>query len=107
MKREPEENTYFLCRRSATKELVEKAERERDRILGELRAFFIGDIGITIYPIAHVIGNSIAGDLTVNGETCRTYDPVDLCFLELNELMMKRMLEAGMVSMGKEAAIHG
>ena len=29
----------------------------------------------------------------VAGEVCRSYDPADLCFLELNELMMLRMLK--------------
>lgn len=24
----------------------------------------------------------------------RSYDPIDLCFLELNELMMKRLIES-------------
>lgn len=37
---------------------------------------------------------SVAGDLTINGEICRSYDPIDLCFLELNELMMKRLIES-------------
>lgn len=29
-----------------------------------------------------------------NSEICRSYDPIDLCFLELNELMMKRLIES-------------
>lgn len=107
MNREHEENTYFLCRRSKAAELIKKAERERDRILKELKAFYTGDIGIRIYATEHVEGASVAGDLTVNGEICRQYDPVDLCFLDLNELMLKRMLEAGIVSMRKEAVNHG
>lgn len=60
----------------------------------ELKAFYTGDIGITAYTNRHVMGCSVAGDLTINGEICRSYDPIDLCFLELNELMMKRLIES-------------
>lgn len=47
---------------------------------------------MTAYINRHVMGCSVAGDLTINGEICRSYDPIDLCFLELNELMMKRLI---------------
>ena len=50
---------------------------------------------------------SITGTLTVNGETVKTEDPCDLLFLELNELMLKRMLESGMVSFGRENSADG
>jgi hypothetical protein len=43
------------------------------------------------------MGASIAGDLTVNGEVCRQYDPIDLCFLDLLTLMMKRLIDVGVV----------
>lgn len=95
MNKEHADDSYFLCRRSETAELIKKAEQERDKILNELKTFYTGNIGIRIYAADHVEGASIAGDLTVNGEICRQYDPVDLCFLELNELMLKRMIELG------------
>ena len=95
-------DSYFLCRRSETAELIKKAEQERDNILNELKTFYTGNIGIRIYTADHVEGASIAGDLTVNGEICRKYDPVDLCFLELNELMLKRMIELGISSRREE-----
>ncbi len=95
MNREHADDSYFLCRRSQAAELIKKAEQERDNILKELKTFYAGNIGIRIYAADHVEGASIAGDLTVNGEICRQYDPVDLCFLELNELMLKRMIELG------------
>ena len=85
---------YFLCRRSEATKLLEKAKTEAAEILKELKAFYTGDIGITAYINRHVIGCSVAGDLTINGEICRSYDPIDLCFLELNELMMKRLIES-------------
>ena len=58
---------YFLCRRSEATKLLEKAKTEAAEILKELKAFYTGD---------------------------RSYDPIDLCFLELNELMMKRLIES-------------
>lgn len=85
---------YFLCRRSEATKLLEKAKTEAAEILKELKAFYTGDIGITAYINRHVMGCSVAGDLTINGEICRSYDPIDLCFLELNELMMKRLIES-------------
>lgn len=71
-----------------------EGKTEAAEILKELKAFYTGDIGITAYINRHVMGCSVAGDLTVNGEICRSYDPIDLCFLELNELMMKRLIES-------------
>lgn len=85
---------YFLCRRSEATKLLEKAKTEAAEILKELKAFYTGDIGITAYINRQVMGCSVAGDLTINGEICRSYDPIDLCFLELNELMMKRLIES-------------
>lgn len=85
---------YFLCRRSEATKRLEKAKIEAAEILKELKAFYTGDIDITAYINRHVMGCSVAGDLTINGEICRSYDPIDLCFLELNELMMKRLIES-------------
>lgn len=85
---------YFLCRRSEATKLLEKAKTEAAEILKEFKTFYTGDIGIAAYINRHVMGCSVAGDLTINGEICRSYDPIDLCFLELNELMMKRLIES-------------
>lgn len=84
---------YFLCSKSESVELLKKAQEEATKILDELKIYYSGNIGINVYAKEHVMGYSIAGDLTVNGDICRTYDPVDLCFLELNELMLKRIKE--------------
>ena len=70
---------YFLCRRSEAVETLQKARKEADKILEELKIFYTGDIKIQLYINEHVMG--------------RSYDPADLCFLELNELMMLRMLK--------------
>lgn len=84
---------YFLCRRSEAVEALQKARKEADKILEELKIFYTGDIKIQLYINEHVMGRSVAADLMVAGEVCRSYDPADLCFLELNELMMLRMLK--------------
>lgn len=93
--RQPYTNTPLLCRRGEAPALIQKAERERDILLEELRAFYSGDIGVSIHAVDHVMGTSIVGDLTVNGEICRTYDPVDLCFIDLNAMIMKGLITAG------------
>lgn len=83
--------TYFLCRRSEVPGLLEKAQAEAEQILKELRQYYRGDFSIRAYANHHAEGHSIAGDLLVSGEVCRTFDPIDLLFLELNELMIVRI----------------
>ena len=92
-----ERPSYFMCGRRSIGQLTEKAEKEAAEILEELRHFFTGDIGIKIKPVEWGLCWSIGATLTVNGETCREYDDVELCFLDLNELMLKRMIETGVV----------
>jgi len=87
--------SVFLCSRRESIDFVKQSEGEKEKILKELQMFYTGNIDIKIYVNKHVMGYSVAGDLLVNGQLCRTYDPVDLCFLELNELMLKRMIELG------------
>lgn len=84
---------YFLCSKSESIELLKKAQEEATKVLDEFKIYYAGDIGINVYVKKHVMGYSIAGDLTVNGEKCETYDPIDLCFLTLNELIIKRLIE--------------
>lgn len=88
---EDREGTYFLCRRSEIPSLLEKAKKEAEQILKELRQYYTGDFAVRAYANHHVEGHSIAGDLLVSGEVCRTFDPIDLLFLELNELMIVRI----------------
>jgi len=88
-----DKSNYFLCNRYEVPDLIAQAERERDAILKELKVYLIGDISIRIYEVQHIEGISIAGDLMVNGELCRTYDPIDECFLDLNLMMFRALLE--------------
>ena len=85
--------TYFLCRRSEVPGLLEKAREEAEQILSELQHYYTGDFCIVAYEKRHIEGCSIAGDLLVSGEVCRTFDPIDLLFLELNELMITRICQ--------------
>lgn len=83
--------SYFLCRHSEVEKLIKRAETEKERIMNELKAFYRGAIDVVIYSVRHVMGTSIAGKLTVNGETVKEYDPIDLCFLDMNNLMLERL----------------
>lgn len=80
---------------------LRKAEETKKEILHELKGFINGDIGINLYIKRFPMGHSSAADLTVNGEVCRTYSPADLCFLELNELMLSLMIKERRNSNGK------
>ena len=98
---------YFSCTARDVPRLVEKAKQEAEKILRELSDFYVGNIGIDVGTKRHGMCWSITGTLTVNGVVVKTEDPVDLLFLELNELMIKRMLECGMVSFRRETCADG
>lgn len=85
------ESSYFLCKYTEVDLLLKKAEAEKRRILKELATFYHGAIDIIIHPVRNVMGISIAGSLTVNSEIVREYDPVDLCFLDMNELILTQL----------------
>ena len=83
----------LLGSRSEIEDELVRAEETKKEILRELKGFINGDIGINLYVKRFPMGHSSAADLTVNGEVCRTYSPADLCFLELNELMLSLMIK--------------
>lgn len=97
---------YFSCITRDVPRLIEKAKQEAEKILREFSEFYTGDIGIEIGSKRHGMCWSITGTLTVNGETVKTEDPCDLLFLDLNMLMIARMLESGMVSFGRETSAN-
>lgn len=94
--------TYFMCGKKSIPALVEKAKAEAVQLLKELKAFysFAGDVDIVIEPVQHDLCYSIGATLMWNGEAIKSEDTCDLLFLELNELMLNRMLKSGMVSFG-------
>lgn len=87
------QETYRLVSRSEVPALIAEAKAEAEHILTELRQFYDGDITVRVYENHHAVANSIAGDLLVDGEVCRTFDPIDLMFPELNELLLMRILD--------------
>lgn len=92
---------YFACGKRDLPRLVEKAKKEAAQITNELSMFFAGDICIEIGVKQYPVCWSITATLTVNGEPVKTEDPCSLLFLELDSMMMERMLKGGMVSFGK------
>jgi hypothetical protein len=100
--RADENPTYFMCGKKSIPALVEKAKKEAAQLLKELELFysFGGDVDIIIEPVHHELCYSIGATLTWNGKAIKSEDTCDLLFLELNELMLNRMLKSGMVSFG-------
>lgn len=95
---EERQQTYFMCSRRSLPRLVEKAKTEAEKILAEFAMFYDthGKLGIDIEPVTHGGGfsYSVAATLTWDGKPMQKRDdPCDLLFLQLNELMMKRLLE--------------
>lgn len=99
---EIESPTYFLCCRKDIPDLVKKARIEADQILKEFSMFYrtAGELAIEIYPVQYVMGFSIAGKLTWDGETIMEESDCGLLFLHLNEVMLNRMIQMGIPSGG-------
>lgn len=99
---EIENPTYFLCSRRDIPNLVEKAKAEAAQILKEFSMFYktAGELAIEIYPVQYVMGFSIAGKLTWDGETVLEESCCDLLFLHLNNVMLNRMIKLGFPSGG-------
>lgn len=104
---EKERPTYFLCSRRDVPGLVKRAETEAARILKEFAEFYstAGKLEIVIEPIQHPMGYSIGGRLTWDEETVVEESDCGLLFLQLNDVMINRMLQLGLPSFGKEV-IH-
>lgn len=84
----------FMCCHHEIPRLMKEAETEKAKILREFQQFYHGDIDIRLHENRHIMGCSLAADLLVNGEVVREYDPADLCFLDLNELMLHRLIDS-------------
>ena len=97
--------TYFLCGRRDVPALVERAKAEAAQLLKEFEAFYNtdGKLGIEIEPIPCFRGYSIGGKLTWDGKILSEESDCALIFLELNNLMLNRMIQLGFPSIGKEA----
>lgn len=89
-----DEPNFFMCGAKSLKRMKEKAREQADKLLQELREFYTGDITIEITEVEWATCWSVGAILKVNGKKCREYDTADLLFLDLNELMLKRIIEA-------------
>lgn len=100
-----EHPTYFLCSRIDVPVLVERAKTEAEQLLKEFETFYntAGKLGITIEPKPCLRGYSINGKLTWDGKTISEESDCGLIFLELNNIILSRMIQLGFPSFGKEA----
>ena len=100
-----ERPSYFLCCYRDVPALVERAEAEAAQLLKEFETFYntAGKLGITIEPKPCFRGYSIGGKLTWDGKTISEESDCGLIFLELNNIMLSRMIQLGFPSFGKEA----
>ena len=90
--------------RSDAPALIKRAEAEAAQILKEFSEFYAtaGKLEIKIEPIQCFRGYSIGGKLTWDDKTIIEESDCGLLFLQLNEMMLKRMLQLGFPSFGKE-----
>jgi hypothetical protein len=97
-----ENPTYFLCSLKDIPDLVEKAKAEAAQILKEFAMFYktAGELAIEVEPIQYAMGFSIGGRLTWDGETVMEESDCGLLFLQLNEVMLNRMIQLGFPSGG-------
>lgn len=97
-----ENPTYFLCSHKDIPGLVEKAKAEAAQILKEFAMFYktAGELAIEVEPIQYAMGFSIGGRLTWDGETVMEESDCGLLFLQLNEVMLNRMIQLGFPSGG-------
>jgi hypothetical protein len=93
---------YFACGQKSVPALLKKAKQEAAQILKDFSEFYHGEIGIEIGSKQHLLCWSITATLTLNGNPIKTEDPCDLLFLELNNLILARMLKGGMVSFARK-----
>lgn len=102
--RADETPTYFMCGKKSLPCLVEKAKAEAAKLLEEFSAFYNtgGKLGIAIEAVDHGgITYSVAATLTWDGEPLQKRDdPCELLFLQLNNMMLDRMIKLGIQSGG-------
>ena len=102
-----ENPSYFLCSRRDIPGLIERAKAEAAKLLEEFSAFYTtsGKLTIHIEPIEYACGFSIGGKLKWDDQVIIEESDCGLLFLQLNEVMLNRMIRLGFPSGGiKEAA---
>lgn len=96
-RKEPENSTYFLCKRSDVPRLIEKANSEAKEILRDFAMYYktAGVLSIEPYPIEYPMGWAIGGKLKWDDTVLLDETDCGLVFLHINELILKRMIELG------------
>ena len=84
----------FFCHKDELPAVLEKAEKDKTRVLKEFAIFYPGDVDIEFAPVSHFMGWSVTAILTVNGQPIREYQSPELCFMELHTMMFERLREA-------------
>lgn len=98
--RDVETPTYFMCGRRDIPVLKAKAQAEAEQILKEFAMFFktAGTLSIKVEPIEHETCYSIGGKLMWDDQVLLSESDCGLIFLHLNEVMLNRMIQLGLLS---------
>lgn len=95
------EPSYFMCGKRDVPGLTLKAKAEAEELLREFSVYFrpARPISIEIYTAEHPLCYSIGARLIWDGvDVIRDEDVCDLLFIDLNRLILNRMLELGYLS---------
>lgn len=87
-----ERPSYFMCGSNNKEFLKTQAQKDADLLLKDFQQYYSGNFSIKTKIVDHDLCYSIGGTLLVNGNVCREYDDIELLFLDLNELMLKRLI---------------
>ena len=98
-------STNFICSKKDIPKLTEAAKKEAERILRDFYAIFrpARPVSIEIYTVEHPLCYSIGARLLWNGDdVIRDESCCDLLFIDLDQMILKRMVELGITYNGKE-----
>ena len=98
-------STNFICSKKDIPRLTEAAKVEAEQILRDFHVYFRPDrpVSIEIYTVEHPLCYSIGARLLWNGDdVIRDESCCDLLFIDLDQMILKRMVELGITYNGKE-----
>lgn len=91
-------STNFICSKKDIPKLTEAAKEEAERVLRDFHQFFrpARPVSIEIYTVEHPLCYSIGARLLWDGDdVIRDESCCDLLFIDLNQMILKRMVELG------------
>lgn len=98
-------STNFMCSKKDIPALTEAAKEEAERVLRDFYAIFrpARPVSIEIYTVEHPLCYSIGARLLWDGDdVIRDESCCDLLFIDLNQMILKRMTELGIPYVEKE-----